>query len=190
MIYFTSDLHFGHQKDFLYAPRGFASIDEMNEEIITNWNQLIEPEDEVYVLGDLCLGGGSDEALQANQQRLQQLNGNLHIILGNHDSEKRIEMYKELSNVVEITYAMPFIYKKWHFWLSHYPTLCGNWDEGDKPLRARTINLCGHTHTKDRWADWGKAAIYHVELDAHNNTPVSIDEIIEDLKTHWAESEN
>lgn len=190
MIYLTSDLHFLHQKEFLYAPRGFSSSSEMSEEIITLWNQKIKPEDDVYILGDLCLGGSGDEVLQTNKQLLQRLNGNLHIILGNHDTPKRIEMYKELSNVIEITYALPFIYRKWHFWLSHFPTLCGNWDDEGKPLRARTINLCGHSHTKDRWADWAKAPIYHVELDAHNNIPVSIDEIIEDLKTHWAESEN
>ena len=31
MIYFTSDLHFNHDRDFVYVPRGFQSVDEMNQ---------------------------------------------------------------------------------------------------------------------------------------------------------------
>ena len=31
MIYLSSDTHFGHVKDFLWRPRGFSSVEEMNE---------------------------------------------------------------------------------------------------------------------------------------------------------------
>lgn len=183
MIYFTSDLHFSHNKEFVYVPRGFSSVEEMNEEIISRWNSIVTPEDEVYVLGDLCLGGGSDEAVVQNMQLIRRLNGKLHVVLGNHDTPKRELLYKSLFNIIEVNWGMPLYYKKWHFFLSHFPVLCGNWDESDKPLRARTICLCGHSHTQDKWADWEKGAIYHVELDAHNCYPVSIETIIEDLKT-------
>ena len=44
------------------------------------------------------------------------------------------------------------------------------------------ISLCGHSHSQDAFADWDKGLIYHVELDAHNNFPVSIDSIIKDIK--------
>ena len=44
------------------------------------------------------------------------------------------------------------------------------------------IDLCGHTHTDDRFADFDNGLIYHVELDAHDNRPVRIDQIIEDIK--------
>ena len=33
-IWLTSDLHFCHNRDFIYEPRGFASVHEMNEAII------------------------------------------------------------------------------------------------------------------------------------------------------------
>lgn len=36
MIYFTADLHFGHNKEFIYKKRGFNSVDEMNNKIIEN----------------------------------------------------------------------------------------------------------------------------------------------------------
>ena len=55
MIYVTSDLHFGHAKQFIYEPRGFPNIVDHDEEIIKRWNELAQPEDEVYILGDLML---------------------------------------------------------------------------------------------------------------------------------------
>lgn len=55
MIYVTSDLHFGHAKQFIYEPRGFPNIVDHDEEIIKRWNELVQPEDEVYILGDLML---------------------------------------------------------------------------------------------------------------------------------------
>ena len=47
MIYFTSDLHLNHDRDFIYVPRGFNSVHEMNEAIIYNWNNNITEGDTV-----------------------------------------------------------------------------------------------------------------------------------------------
>lgn len=55
MIYFTSDLHFGHNKEFLYKSRGYNSLNEMTEDIILKWNSTVQNEDDVYILGDLML---------------------------------------------------------------------------------------------------------------------------------------
>ena len=41
-IWLTSDLHFLHNKEFLYKPRGFDSVEEMNEAIIERHNVLVE----------------------------------------------------------------------------------------------------------------------------------------------------
>ena len=59
MIYLSSDFHFGHQKSFIYEPRGFSSIEEHDKKIIENWNSIVNPEDEVYCLGD-CGDRGPD----------------------------------------------------------------------------------------------------------------------------------
>ena len=72
-------------------------------------------------------------------------------------------------------------YKKYNFYMSHYPTLTSNLDD-DKPLKARVISLCGHVHATDCLIDWGKNPIYHVEVDAHNGYPVNLDKILEDIK--------
>ena len=176
MIYVTSDLHFCHNKPFLYEPRGFISIQEMNEAIIRNWNSVVDDFDLVYVLGDLMLNDN-----ELGRKCFNQLKGNKVIIIGNHDTDTRVEMYKTLRGVVDIVYAQQFKYNGYHFLACHYPTLTANHDY-DKPLNHRLISLCGHTHTKDKFLDWDKGYIYHCELDAHNNYPVSLDQIIEDIK--------
>ena len=52
MIWLTSDFHFGHEKEFLWQPRGFVSWQDHAETIIRNYNELITENDEVYILGD------------------------------------------------------------------------------------------------------------------------------------------
>lgn len=175
MIYLTSDLHFAHNRSFIYEPRGFKDIWEMNNEIVKNWNSIVKWDDTIYVLGDLMLNDNEEGMILFNN-----LNGKKKIILGNHDTNARIELYKTLYNTEVIGYADRLDYKGYHFYLSHYPTLTSNLD-GDKPLKARIINLCGHCHTKDKWENWG-GGCYHIELDCHNNTPVSIEQVVEDIK--------
>ena len=40
-IYFTSDLHINHDKGFIFAARGYKTIEEMNIELITNIQKTI-----------------------------------------------------------------------------------------------------------------------------------------------------
>ena len=46
MIYFTSDTHFSHDKDFIYSPRGFNSLEEEETTLISNWNSIVTNEDD------------------------------------------------------------------------------------------------------------------------------------------------
>lgn len=176
MVWFTSDLHLGHNKPFLYEPRGFKNIQEHDNAIIENWNKIIRPNDKIYVLGDLMLNDN-----EAGIEKIKQLKGQIYVVRGNHDSEVRVNLYNNCDNIIKVTEGQFLRYGKYHFYLSHYPTLCSNFD-GDKPLKARMVSLCGHSHTQNVFADWDKGLIYHVELDAHNNFPVSIDSIIKDIK--------
>ena len=50
----------------------------------------VNPEDDVYVCGDLCLGGGGLEIMEKNKELIECLNGHIHVILGNHDTPARI----------------------------------------------------------------------------------------------------
>lgn len=177
MIYITSDTHFMHGKDFLYGPRGFSSAEEMSEAIVSNWNSIVSPDDTVYHLGDVILTD-----TEKGMEYLKRLNGNIMLIRGNHDSDARMQLYTDLPNVIYLGYANMLKYKHWLFYLSHYPTLTSNLDDASKPLKARVVNLCGHSHTKNKWADIDQGLIYHVELDAHNNYPVLLDDIIKEFQ--------
>lgn len=180
-IWLTSDLHFNHNRQFIYKPRGFKNIMEMNAAILVRHNKIVQPDDDVYILGDLMLGDN-----ELGLEFIKQLKGKLHIVYGNHDTNVRKELYKMLPNVVECNYALPIKYRKYNFYCSHFPTLTGNLDDINKPLKARIINLCGHNHDKNKFCDMNKGIIYHCELDAHNNAPVLLDTIINDLQIYLA----
>ena len=175
-IWFTSDLHFNHDKDFIWGPRGFKNIYEMNDAIIKNWNNTVDIEDDVYVLGDLMLGDN-----ELGIKMIKQLKGKIHIILGNHDTTSRKALYEECYNVVDIKYADVIKFNGYTFYLSHYPSITSNHDD-EKPLNRKVISLCGHIHTSDKWHDWNNGLIYHVEMDAHGCQVVNIEQIISDIQ--------
>ena len=55
-IYVTSDLHLGHDRDFVVAERGFETIESHDRTIVDSWNAVVDKTDEVYLLGDVMLG--------------------------------------------------------------------------------------------------------------------------------------
>lgn len=177
-VFVTSDWHFCHNRDFLYQPRGYNNVYEMNKELVSKYNTVVSSEDDVYCLGD-CMLNDNEEGLYL----IKQLKGNIHIIRGNHDTDTRMELYKDCWNVVEVCEGKFLNYKGYHFYLSHYPTLTSNYDM-QKPLKARAISLCGHTHTQDRFLDMDKGLIYHCEVDAHQGVPANLDNIILDIKAY------
>lgn len=178
MIYFSSDLHLNHLKGFIYEPRGFLSVNEMNDVIIKNFHSIITPEDDLYLLGDTFLG-----ELAAGINLFNQLPGKIHLVWGNHDTDNRKEAMSQCHNVVEVIgHATIIKYNKYHFYLSHFPTITTNFDDYQKPLKQRTLCLAGHTHSKEKFEPYGS---YNVAVDAHNCFPVSIDEIINDFKIRY-----
>lgn len=89
-IFITSDLHFNHDKDFIWKERGFSNVNEMNEAIVKNWNDTVSDDDIVYLLGDVAMG--SD--LQANLRLINRLKGQKYLAYGNHDTEARLKAFK------------------------------------------------------------------------------------------------
>lgn len=80
-IFYISDLHFGHNNVIKFDNRPFKTTEEMNETLINNWNSRVKPGDTVYVLGDFSMYLTPVEAIDI----LRRLNGNIHLIKGNHD---------------------------------------------------------------------------------------------------------
>lgn len=80
--WFTSDLHFSHRNVIEYCDRPYQNIQEMDEALIKQWNSQVNPEDEVWFLGDF----GINKRKCLDQELLSKLNGKKYIIIGNHDS--------------------------------------------------------------------------------------------------------
>ena len=186
-IFVTSDTHFCHNRDFLYTPRGFDNIYEMNEAIIERWNNVVKPGDTVYHLGDIALMDNAGGIRCVNR-----LNGNIIWLLGNHDSPSRVREFINNCNNLQVckdryatTMKFTVLNMNLQFYLSHYRTITTNFDQKD--FTRRVINLHGHTHQKENWEDLTNPFCYHVGLDSHNCTPVHIEEVVTDIKQHWYE---
>lgn len=86
--WFTSDLHFGHVNILKYIPQrreylglsDDADVNDMNEALVLLWNRQVEPDDVVFVVGDMCMG-----KVEETIKHVSRLNGRKQLILGNHD---------------------------------------------------------------------------------------------------------
>lgn len=174
--FFWSDLHLNHDREFIYAARGYQSVKEMNEALIRSINSTVQADDELYLLGDLCLGVDIFD----NKTLLGRINcRNIHIILGNHDTNNRIKMYESLWNVVEIAYGGRINIGKYTFMLSHFPMNTTNYDDV-KARWMRVHHLYGHTHSKDIFENARNGGL-NVSVDASDH-PLSENEIISLVK--------
>lgn len=192
MNYYTSDLHFGQKsllKNGKYKERPYETLEEMQKELIQNWNRKVTNGDHVYILGDVGKRGYENMCVEC----LAQLKGSKHLILGNHDdvSDLRVrQQFVEICDYKKLTDN--FGGKSYSLVLCHYPIMM--WDG----QRRGTILLYGHLHntedealfqkyleeySKDRKPDTkerevlGKA--YSVCSCLWNFEPVSLAEILE-----------
>ena len=80
MIYYISDIHFGHRNVIGMDNRPFETIEEMDEILIHRWNERVIDEDDVYIVGDFAYRNG-----RTADWYLKRLKGRKHLIIGNHD---------------------------------------------------------------------------------------------------------
>lgn len=95
-VYFCSDLHIGHDREFLWGKRGFSSVVEHDEFM---WAQLESlPQDSVLInLGDCCLTQNQYE----NALRLSELPYTQYMLWGNHNAGVS-RLYKEKKNELNL----------------------------------------------------------------------------------------
>ena len=80
-VFFTSDLHFGHANVIEFDNRPFATVEEMDSELIRRWNEKVGKGDLIYVLGDMIWKTRNGDA----KNLIRSLNGQIILIKGNHD---------------------------------------------------------------------------------------------------------
>lgn len=137
----------------------------MDESIIQRWNSVVGPNDIVYHLGDFFLGD-----LTEGINIVHRLNGKIRLIIGNHDTQNRLEELNRLSNIGDIQFGYRIKEGKKTFLLSHYPQLTGNYDN------SKTYSIHGHTHFKTNFWEMDDEfhnMMYNVSCEAINCTPLN-----------------
>lgn len=166
MIYFTSDLHLGHNNILKFTGRPYDSMEEMNRELIRNINFRVTKNDWLYILGDV-----SHHILpEQTNQLLARINGRKVLVRGNHDKEYDPALFEEICD-----YKKLFAYGK-TFILSHYPFL--SWDR----MAAGSLMLHGNIHSTGEYNEENRAdglLRYDVRVDANGLRPVSAYEVLE-----------
>lgn len=178
MIYFTSDLHFGHRSAIALSGRPFADEAEMTATLIANYNGLVRPNDTVYLLGDLSHRIAAEEA----NAIIAKLHGHKTLVLGNHDRSYDPALFEEICEFKTIKHDGHNIS------LMHYPML--EWPKS----RHGSIHLHGHIHSVAGKAyDFAGVAgesynqdnkdrgilRYDVGVDANHFYPVSVQQILD-----------
>lgn len=192
-LYFTSDLHIGHHNIIKYCNRPYASVEEMNEALVNNWNSVVTDNDHVWILGDLCMGKIEDSLKIAAR-----LNGWKTLLPGNHDrvwagnGEKAAKWYPayedagfiivDVDQTVETnSYSIYLGYdtdQQVEVDLSHFPYISDSRHD-DRfndwlPIDMGRWLLQGHIHTMWKVKD----RMINVGVDVWDYTPVAEKELL------------
>ncbi len=187
-IFFTSDLHFGHNNICkpTFANRPWADAKEMGPALIENWNSTVTQNDIVFELGDFSWFDDSHTI----KKILDKLNGlEIYCIMGNHDTEKTF------SRVVDprihvlgdeaVVWISGFGNKRvTELYLSHCPMMTWPHRHGGVP------NLFGHIHSGpqvnqdnlDKDIPLWKGLQYDCGVDNNDYHPVELSEIFRKLE--------
>lgn len=153
-VFFTSDTHFGHERCAV-SFRSFSSLEDMDELLIHNWNSVVKKSDLVYHLGDF--------GFKNIAEYRKRLNGNINLILGNHDNPNHCK----LANFCSINQTKEIKIDGMFFFLSHYSHRVWN------RSHYNSAHLFGHSH--GRLPAYGKS--FDVGVDSHNYAPLSFEQV-------------
>lgn len=156
-----SDLHLGHVgiTQFKSAEgnpvRPWTNVDEMNEDLINNWNSVVGEKDVVYNLGDLIFGGH-----EKNAPLLARLKGKHRLIPGNHDEKNKLKSYEKYLDGIYPYYELGGMI------LSHIPL-------HESSVRRWGWNVHGHLHG----GEIPDGPYTCVSVEHTNYFPITIEEV-------------
>jgi len=156
-IFFTADLHLGHDNIRKHCGRPFDTVEEMDEAIISNWNRTVSARDLVYVVGDF--------ALRNHNLHLARLKGKKILIKGNHDkmSQDCLRNFTEVHQLLARKIDQQLIVMC-HYCMLVWPSSChGAW------------HLYGHSH--GRIKEFSNLPRCDVGMDVWDFVPASWDAI-------------
>ena len=157
-VFFTADTHFGDHRAINIHHRPFASALQMDEAIVTSWNAVVAPHDEIWHLGDVARRSADVPGL------LARLNGTKHLVSGNNDdlATSNADGWASVQSYAELTVGGV------HLVLCHYPFRSWNGQH------RRSINLHGHSHGRLK----PMPRQFDVGVDAQSYRPVALDDLL------------
>lgn len=189
MIFYTSDWHIGHKSVIDFCKRPYASLDEMHEALISNYNKVVKPTDTCVFVGDTTFSNTTK-----TKAIIDRLNGTKIAVLGNHDPKQGSMLNMGFALAV---YKMEFEVRGHKVIISHYPfrlpwyVKLRLWlRKGKLDLRynerrhnddGKTFLIHGHTHSTKQFE--GRAL--HVGVDAWNFRPVPMWQIEQHIDRYF-----
>lgn len=180
-LFFTSDFHISHANIIKFDGRPFTGINEMNDTLIKNWNAVVGEDDIVFYLGDLSWAKNS-----YTKWFVDQLNGTIHYILGNHDMDYKIRRLNRFASIHEMGTEIEVKDKDanrgyQHIQMSHYAII--NWNKA----HYGSWHLHGHSHqslTKNPDMDWFyKRKVIDAGCNGWDYTPISYQQLKDYMAT-------
>ena len=154
MYFFAADEHYGHQNIIRYCDRPFASVQEMDDELVRRHNLVVGKGDIVVHGGDFTLAKSSKA-----QEYIARLNGQHVFIQGSHDRWLDRSAQEVWQRKVQDHYVVVCHYAMRVWPASHY----NSWQ------------LFGHSH--GLLDPIGKQ--WDIGVDANDFTPLSYSQLVE-----------
>jgi calcineurin-like phosphoesterase family protein len=161
-----SDPHFGHKNITTFTNydgtkvRPWDDVEEMNRDLINNWNEVVKPEDRVYLLGDVAFTPAKMKEI------IPQLKGRICLVPGNHEPPKMKKYFHLFDDVRGYVQRKGFI-------MSHipiHPESLGRWG----------VNIHGHLHNNVVMLNGQPDTRYeNVSVERINFRPILLDTILE-----------
>lgn len=167
--FYISDCHFGHENVIGFDKRPFNDVEEMDQCMMEYWNQCVQKEDEVYILGDFQYRSSKGPVWY-----LQRLKGKKYLIIGNHD-QKTLKYPGALDYFESVEKMMHVEDNGRQLCLCHFPICEWNGYYRD------SYHLYGHIHA--RLADTclimrNRKNAYNAAACINNYKPSTLEEIM------------
>ncbi len=188
--FWTSDPHFGHVRIIDLCGRPFDSVTEMNDTIVSNFNERATEDDRIMLLGDACMGK-LDESLKM----IDAIRAKVVLVVGNHDrpslamqrkgnraekiGREAARYMQHFSGIVLDSQVYTHAVGGFEFAVSHYPYTGDHGDQDRYPElrpkdRGRPL-LHGHVH--ELWKTNGR--MFNVGVDVNDFQLVTEEEILD-----------
>lgn len=165
-VFYTADPHFSHENICKFTRhdgtklRHWNDVNEMDEQLILNWNSVVKKDDKVYVLGDVTFKNKHLDAI------MPRLNGRKCLVMGNHDICK-------VSQYMKYFYDLRAYDQVDRFIVSHVPI-------HSESIGKFKGNIHGHLHYRSVMLNENEIDKRYlcVSVEHTNYTPISREDML------------